>query len=396
MILGALAALGVDEKELTEQLKLLNLEGWQMSFERVDRSGINACYAKVSVPQENKHRHLHHIEKIISDSSLQENIKQLAIKIFTRLAQAEARVHGIEVVKVHFHEVGAMDAILDVVGACIGFELLGIEKFACSKLHVGSGFVQMEHGKFPVPPPAVVELLKEKNIPIYSTEITGELLTPTGAAIISTVCEQSGSLPEIEIQKTGYGAGTREYKNFPNVLRLILGVTKNASDNESNGSPRLMGSTTSHLIVEKLMLLETNVDDVSGQTLGFVLEQAFLNGALDCWFTSIQMKKNRPAVKISILCETTERERLLRLLFMESKTLGVRCREVERFALAREIVKVQTEYGEIDLKVAHFEEKVIKASPEYDQCREIALKSGVSLAVVEEAARKAWKSLQTK
>ncbi len=236
MILGALVALGVDERELIEQIKLLDVSDFEIEIKTVDKSGISAIHADVKVPHEHAHRHLHTIEKIISESRLSETVKSRAVKIFTKLAEAEAKVHGIAAEKVHFHEVGAMDAIIDVVGACVGFEMLGIEKFACSKIHTGSGFVKMAHGKFPVPPPAVTELLK--NIPIYSTEIEGELITPTGAAIIATVCEEFGQIPEMKIEKTGYGAGTREYKDFPNVLLLFLGEieTQKHDDAEENRS----------------------------------------------------------------------------------------------------------------------------------------------------------------
>lgn len=220
MILGALVALGVDEEALIEQIKLLNVPDFEIEFTTVNKSGISAIHANVKVPHEHAHRHLHHIEKIINDSDLANKIKNRAIQIFTRLATAEAKIHGIEVNKVHFHEVGAMDAIIDVVGACIGFEMLGIEKFACSKIHVGSGFAKMAHGKFPIPPPAVAELLQ--GIPIYSTEIEGELCTPTGAAIILTLSETYGEINDLNIEKIGYGAGTRDYQDFPNVIRLFV------------------------------------------------------------------------------------------------------------------------------------------------------------------------------
>ena len=213
MILAALVALGVDRHELIERLKLLDVADFEIEFSQKDKSGIAALHAEVRVPHEHAHRHLHHIEKIIMDSRLSDPVKKRALEIFTNLARAEAKIHGIDIKKVHFHEVGAMDAIIDVVGACIGFEMLEIEKFVCSKIHVGSGFAKMAHGKFPVPPPAVAELLQ--NAPVYSTEIEGELITPTGAAIISTVCESFGQIPEMIIEKTAYGAGTREYKDFP-------------------------------------------------------------------------------------------------------------------------------------------------------------------------------------
>ncbi len=379
MILGALVALGASREKLVEQLNLLNISDFEIEFSNVDRSGISAIHADVKVPHEHAHRHLHTIEKIIDDSLLDEKIKTRAISIFTKLAEAEAKIHGIDINKVHFHEVGAMDAIIDVVGACICFEMLGIEKFACSKIHVGSGFAKMAHGKFPVPPPAVAELLQ--NVPVYSTEIESELITPTGAAIITAVCEDFGQIPEMRIEKTAYGAGTREYKGFPNVLRLILGETENElriTNYELRNTIESQQSKT-----KDLLLIETNIDDLSPQILGFVMERAFELGALDCWFTSIQMKKNRPATMISILCEPEKRKDLTALLYTETTTLGVRVAEIERDCLPREIVKVETEFGEIDVKIARFNGKIVNAKPEYEQVREIAVKSKISFQEIE-------------
>jgi len=377
MILGALVALGVEEKELVEQIKLLNVSDFAIEITKVDRSGISAIYADVKVPHEHGHRHLSTIEKIINYSKLSENIKNRAIAIFTNLAEAEAKIHGIEVEKVHFHEVGAMDAIIDVVGACIGFEMLGIEKFVCSKIHVGSGFAKMAHGTFPVPPPAVAELLK--GAPIYSTEIEGELITPTGAAIISTVCDSFGQIPEMIVEKAAYGAGTREYEDFPNVLRLMLGfqIQDSRFKIELNQDQRPKAEN------QNLLLLETNLDDLSPQILGFVMERALESGAFDCWFTPIQMKKNRPATMISILCEKDKREVFTELLYTETTTLGVRISEIERDCLPREIVQIETEFGEVDVKIARFGEKIVNAKPEYDQLREIALKSKMPLKKIE-------------
>ncbi len=379
MILGALVALGVDADELVEQIKLLDIADFSIEFTTRSKSGIAAIHAEVKFQEEKSHRHLPAIEKIVNDSRLNDSIKTRAIRIFTNLANAEAKVHGIDISKVHFHEVGAMDAIVDVVGACIGFEMLVIERFACSKIHVGSGFVQMAHGKYPIPPPAVAELLV--NAPIYSTEIEGELITPTGAAIITTVCQEFGAIPEMRIEKTAYGAGTREYKDFPNALRLILGETENElritnyEIRQENQQPE-----TSN---RKLFLLETNIDDLSPQTLGFVMERAFEFGCLDCWFTPIQMKKNRPATMISILCELEKREVFIELLYTETSTLGVRISEVERNCLPRETVAVETEFGAVDVKIARYKNEIVNAKPEYEQIREIALKSNQSLREVE-------------
>jgi pyridinium-3,5-bisthiocarboxylic acid mononucleotide nickel chelatase len=365
MILGGLISLGINERELIEQIKLLNISDFDIEFAKVNRSGISAIHAKVIVEKETKHRHFNDIEKIIKDSLLSEKVKIRAIQIFKRLAEAEAKVHGVDIEKVHFHEVGAMDAIIDIVGACIGFEMLEIERFACSKIHVGSGFVNMSHGKFPVPPPAVVELLT--GIEIYSTEISGELCTPTGAAIISTLSTTYDAIPNVKIERISYGAGTREYQNFPNAIRLMLGETDYQSP------------TTDHLI-----LIETNLDDTTPQILGFVMEKAFELGALDCWFTPIQMKKNRPATMISILCKSENRQKLSELLYVETTTLGLRIQEIERECLERKFVRVTTQFGEIDVKIGRLDGKLVNAMPEFEQLKRIANETGISLKLLKE------------
>lgn len=373
MILGGLISLGVDKNELIEQIKLLNIPNFEIEFSTRNKSGISAIHAEVKVPHEHAHRHLHTIEKIINDSDLSDKIKQLAIKIFTKLAEAEAKVHGIDVQKVHFHEVGAMDAIIDVVGACIGFEMLRIEKFACSKIHVGSGFAKMAHGKFPIPPPAVAELLK--NFRIYSTEIQGELCTPTGAAIISTLCDTSSEISSLEIEKIGYGAGTKDFEDFPNVLRLMLG---NSTDSRLNTQD------------SKLVLLETNLDDTTPQVLGFVMDKAFERGALDCWFTPIQMKKNRPATMISILCEAEKRDNLIELLYLETTTLGVRISEIGRECLDREFVKIETKFGKVNCKLGKLNGKIVNVMPEYEDVKKIAIEKNLPFQTVKDEVLKIY------
>ncbi|HXQ73092.1 MAG TPA: nickel pincer cofactor biosynthesis protein LarC [Pyrinomonadaceae bacterium] len=370
MILGAMVAAGVDPEALRQQLSLLNVDGFKINFETVDRSGLSATYARVETAHEHKHRHLSDIKQIIEQSGVSDAAKKLSIQIFTRLAEAEARVHNEPVDHVHFHEVGALDAIVDIVGAAIGFDLLKIDRFVSSPLHVGSGTIQMAHGRFPVPPPAVAELLK--GVPFYSTDIQGELLTPTGAAIITTVCHEFGPIPQMKTDVTGYGAGTRQYKDFPNVLRVMLGQTE------------LDGATD-----EKLWMIETNIDDMSPQLLGHVMDVAFEQGALDCYFTPVQMKKNRPGVLLSVLCEPDKKGSLLNLLFTETTTLGVRSYEVTRRALRRSMTRVETQYGPIDVKVAHLNGRVVNEMPEFDQVRAAAKKAGVALKVVEDAVRTA-------
>jgi uncharacterized protein (TIGR00299 family) protein len=371
MILGALVAAGVDPDELKGQLSLLGVAGYAIDFETVDRSGISATYARVQTKHEQAHRHLPDILKIIYDSRLSDSVKDRAAKIFSRLAEAEARVHNEPVETIHFHEVGALDAIIDVVGAAICFDLLGIQHFVSSALHVGSGMVDMVHGRFPVPPPAVTELLK--GAPFYATDIKGELLTPTGAGIVTTVCSEFGALPQLKLERTGYGAGTRDYEKFPNVLRVLIGEAEEAPYHQA-----------------KLWMLETNVDDMSPQVFGHVMERAFELGALDCYFTPIQMKKNRPGVLLSVLCGEDEREKLLDLLFNETTTLGIRSYQVDRRALERRTVRVETQYGPIDVKVAALNGHIAKEMPEYEQCRLAAIESNVPLRVVEDAARSAF------
>jgi uncharacterized protein (TIGR00299 family) protein len=390
MILGALVALGVDKTELIEQISLLDVPGFEIEFRTLDKSGIAALHAEVKVPHEDAHRHLHTIEKIILDSRLSNSVKSRAVGIFRKLAEAEAKIHGIDVAKVHFHEVGAMDAIIDVVGACIGFEILGIEKFVCSKIHVGSGFAKMAHGKFPVPPPAVAELLK--NAPIYSTEIEGELITPTGAAIIATICDEFGQIPEMTVEKTAYGAGTRDYKSFPNALRLILGNTFKPDARESNVAAEFVTENQIPKTENRdLFILETNLDDTSPEILGFVMEKAFDSGALDCWFTPIQMKKNRPATLVSILCEKGEKDKFIALLVRETPTLGVRVREIERVCLTREMTKIDTRFGEIPVKIARFGDEIVNIKPEFETLREIAKRENLPLREVEAEIQKSIK-----
>ena len=371
MILGALVGVGVEPRHLLEQLALLKVAGYEVEFAVADRSGISATRAHVRTAEERVHRHLADILKIIDESSLSARVKARAARIFMRLAETEARVHNQPIDSVHFHEVGAMDAIIDVVGACICFEALGVERFVSSALHVGSGTVAMAHGRFPVPPPAVAELLK--GAPVYSSDIVGELVTPTGAAIISTVCEEYGAIPQMRIESMGYGAGAREYERFPNVLRVMLGETE-ASES---------------ITEERLLLIETNIDDMSPQLFGFLMERTLERGALDCYFTPVQMKKNRPGVLVSVLCRPVDRDSMIEILFGETTTLGVRILEVARRSLRRECRTVQTPYGPIDVKVARLDSG-IKYMPEYEQCREAAERAGVALREVEAAAREAF------
>jgi pyridinium-3,5-bisthiocarboxylic acid mononucleotide nickel chelatase len=370
MILGAMVAAGVDPQELTGQISLLGVEGFEIDFVKVNRSGISATHARVHTKHEHTHRHLGDILKIIDESGLGQSVKDGAGAIFSRLAEAEAQVHNEPVDHVHFHEVGALDAIVDVVGAAICFDILRIDRFVCSALHVGSGTVEMDHGRFPVPPPAVVELLK--GAPVYATDIKGELVTPTGAAIIATVCSEFGPLPKMILTHSGYGAGTREYEKFPNALRVLIGEEEIRTT-----------------VDERLVMIETNVDDLSPQIFGHVMGRALEMGALDCYFTPIQMKKNRPGVLLSILCRGNDQDQLSEMIFAETTTLGLRSYAVERRALERTMQRVETQFGPIDVKVARLNGHILTLMPEYDQCREAARAARVALRVVEDEARAA-------
>lgn len=375
MILGALVAAGVDPRSLVDQLQLLGVAGWKIDFETVDRSGISSTYARVQTQHEHVHRHLSDILKIIYQSQLKQSVKDRAALIFSRLAEAESRVHNEPIEKIHFHEVGAIDAIIDVCGAAIGFDLLGIEQFISSPLRVGFGMAQMAHGRFPIPPPAVAELLRDR--PVYAGDIEGEFVTPTGAAIITAVCDRFESIPAMRIEATGYGAGTRNPKGFPNALRLLLAETETVAN-----------------VDETLMMIETNIDDMSPQLFGYVMDRAFELGALDCYLTQTQMKKNRPGNLISILCQPRDREKFLEMLFAETTTIGARTYEVQRRALLRETIRVETQFGAIDVKVARGNNGNVKAMPEFDQCRAAAAAASVPLREVQEAARQAYISQQ--
>jgi pyridinium-3,5-bisthiocarboxylic acid mononucleotide nickel chelatase len=370
MILGALVGAGVDPRALVDQLQLLRLPGWKIDFEQVDRSGISSTCARVQTVPEHAHRHLSDIHQIINQSELKQSVKDRAARIFARLAEAEARVHNQPVEKIHFHEVGAIDAIIDVCGAAIGFDLLGVERFISSQLRVGFGMAQMAHGRFPIPPPAVAELLKGK--PVYAGDIEGEFVTPTGAAIITSVCDRFENVPAMKIEATGYGAGTRNPKGFPNALRVLLGEIQTAAADEI------------------LLMIETNIDDMSPQVFGYVMERAFEMGALDCYLTQTQMKKNRPGTLLSILCPPGDRERFLGLLFAETTTLGARSYEVQRRALARETIRIETQFGAIDVKVARGLNGHVNVMPEFEQCRAAAATANVPLRDVQEAVRQAY------
>jgi pyridinium-3,5-bisthiocarboxylic acid mononucleotide nickel chelatase len=319
------------------------------------------------------HRGLKEIRQIIHAANISQSAKDRAIKIFEALGAAEAKVHNSDIERIHFHEVGAIDAIVDIVCASVGADALGVDEWVCSPLNVGGGTVVCAHGAFPIPAPATLELLK--NAPVYSGEIQKELVTPTGAAIVSVLASRFSQFPAMKTEKIGYGAGTRNFKNSPNVLRLTVGETT-AAQHESA------------FPMEEITVLEANVDDMTPQVFGYVMEQALQNGALDAFGTPVQMKKSRPGMLLTVLCRTEDSQRLTKFILSETTTLGVRMRHESRAALARRHVSVSTKWGDVRMKLANLNGSISNYAPEYEDCRQIAKEKKVPLkTVMQEAIR---------
>src|ERR1051326_2947256 len=320
------------------------------------------------------HRGLKEIREIIHTAGISQSAKDRAIKIFEALGAAEAKVHNTDIEKIHFHEVGAIDAIVDIVCASVGAEALGVDEWIFSPLNVGGGTVVCAHGAFPIPAPATLELLK--NAPVYSGEIQKELVTPTGAAIVNVLASRFSQFPAMKTEKTGYGAGTRNFKNSPNVLRISVGETAEAQE-----SPFPM---------EEITVLEANVDDMTPQVFGYVMEQALQNGALDAFGTPVQMKKSRPGMLLTVLCRTEDSQKLTKLVLAETTTLGVRMRKESRAALTRRHVSVNTRWGAVRMKLANLNGSISNYAPEYEDCRQIAKEQKVPLKTVMQEAIKVY------
>ena len=373
MIAAAMLDAGLDAEFLKAQLATLGIKNLDIKLTETRRAGLRAVRFEPITPKQFRHRNIEQITKIISQSEISEKAKKRAITIFKRIAQAEAAVHDKEPDEIHFHEVGALDSIVDIVSASIGLDALGLEKVYCSGLSVGGGTVKCEHGLLPVPAPATTELLK--GVPIAGGPTQAELLTPTAAAILTTIVEQFGPLPAMKIEAVGYGAGSRNPEEFPNVLRLILGQT--TAEDSANA--------------DTVRLLETNVDDVSGELIGFITEELFQHGALDVFTTPITMKQNRPAVQISVICKAEDGLELEKVLFEQGLTFGIRKQILQRSKLARAFVSVQTEFGEIRVKTGRLNGRIVNAKPEFSECVLAAKKHNVAVREVVEAAMAAYK-----
>jgi len=414
MFLGALVDAGVPARLLEETAAGLNV-GARLEISRVDRGGITATKVDVyshgekdfpreqywerrkhaAEPEgyshkrepvqllehnyaiaETSHSHeprrgLKEISEIIRRAAISESAKNTAIAIFEELGAVEAKIHNTDVEAIHFHEVGAVDAMVDIVCAAVGREALGIDEIVCSPLNVGGGTVTCAHGTFPVPAPATVELLK--GAPVYSSGIQAELVTPTGAAIVKTLVKRFGALPQMKIEKISYGAGTRELAEQANVVRLTIGEAQ----------------ATSGIAQETISVLEANLDDLNPQIFGYVMDRLLEEGALDAFVMPVQMKKNRPGMLLTVLCKPEHASRLCSLIFSETTTLGVRQREEKRQTLARKWVTVTTRWGEVRMKIASMNGTVTNYAPEYEDCRRIASEQHVALkAVMQEAVQR--------
>ena len=369
MTLGAFIDLGVPVKWLKENLDRIPLAGFHVSVDTVIRNGITAKSVQVRVENDKKSRDYAQIRSLINNSPLSRNVKQISHDIFERIADAEADIHGCPRDNVHFHEVGGIDAIVDIVGAALCINYLGIKKVVSSSIPLGKGFVTCAHGTLPVPAPATIEILK--GVPVYGTKIPYELVTPTGAAIIVTLAESYGEMPDMIIEKTGYGAGKRDIESIPNLLRVMTGTE----------SCRESGHRSAHH-KDTIVVLETCIDDMNPEVFGFLMDRLFEEGALDVYWIPVFMKKNRPGTMVQVLCRKNRKDVLINCILSETSSLGVRYYDAKRCMLPREPVIMKTAYGEIQVKRIVEASGGVRIVPEYEVCRKIALEKNLPIRTV--------------
>jgi uncharacterized protein (TIGR00299 family) protein len=375
MTLGALVDAGVDLAAIQAGIDSLGMKPVRLVAAEAKRKGFRGTHIAVEHEPEHAHRHLHHITDMIDASRISDRQKDLAKRIFTRLGEAEAKVHGTTIRKVHFHEVGAVDSIADICGAAIGLDLLGVDRIVASPVSTGCGTITIAHGRVSVPAPATAELLK--GVPLQESSVSAELTTPTGAAILATVVDEYGPLPSMRVEQIGYGAGTRDMAEQANLLRLFVG--------EADG----------HMASDVVWVLETNLDDVPGELIGHCTTKLLEAGALDVYTTAIQMKKNRPGVTLTVLCPAAAIPKLEKIIFRETATLGIRRWPVTRHKLERQPHSVETQWGPIAGKLAWLAGSPPSFSPEFESCRKVAEQQGVPLKDVYEAAQKAFDAGRT-
>lgn len=359
MILGALLDAGLPLEELQAELNKLPFSGYQISVKRVQKLGLFGTHVEVKVEENPEPRHLSDILDILNQSTLEPFLKDRAGQIFQRIAQVEAEIHRMPLEEVHFHEIGAVDSIVDIVGAVCGLYRLGIEKIYVSRFTLGKGFVDCAHGRIPLPAPATLALLKGK--PVFFSDIEGELVTPTGAAILTTLGSEFGNPPAMTLQSVGYGAGTRDFP-IPNVLRLCIGELQ---EQEIPKGQKETGQ-------EQVIVIETNIDDMNPQFYEYVMDQLFKAGALDVYLTPVLMKKSRPGTLLTVVCTPSLLPEISSLILRETTTLGVRWQTMERTKAERELIDWDTPYGKVKVKVARWNGRILNATPEYEDCKKIA------------------------
>jgi len=404
MILGALLDAGLPFDELKRALGSLAVEGWDVSVDRVVKTGVTAAKFRVhehthapsgsanrdpGSGHSHKHHHLKEIFAAIERSALSEAGKAKAIKMFRRLGEAEAAIHGTTMEKVHLHEVGALDSIIDIVGAVFALEWFNADRIVVSPINVGGGMVHSAHGVFPVPAPATLALLKDA--PVYSSGIQAELLTPTGALILTEYASEFGPVPPMTIDRVGYGAGDRELKETPNVMRVIVG---SAIDEPEGVSPQTAGTIQalkpSSPQAHRVVVLECEIDDMNPQIFGVLMDRLYAAGALEVFYSAVQMKKNRPGTLMTIVAKPEHRETMTEIVFRESTTIGVRHQELSRECLDREMVTVTTPLGPVRFKVARRDGRILNAQPEFDDLVKLSQERGIPIKDLQALAHKAW------
>jgi pyridinium-3,5-bisthiocarboxylic acid mononucleotide nickel chelatase len=426
MFIGALMDLGVDAHQFEHELEKLPIEGYHLHVSRREKSGIAGVKFDVHLANEHdhehepahphshhhhdhghehehghshSHEHEHHhdenrtfseIKRLISQSTLSDWVKKKSIAIFQRIADAEGKIHGKPPEQVHFHEVGAVDSIIDIVGACIALEMLGKPRVLAAPVVEGVGWINCAHGRFPIPAPATLAILGARGVAITQTDEPHELVTPTGAALLAELVESFGPMQGLVAEKIGFGLGTRDNKTRPNVLRAVLG-TESKVHPPSHGSGATSGPISKVQLdweTDTIAVLETNLDDISGEILGNFIERALASGALDVFHTPIQMKKNRPGVLLTVLCAEADGDKFSEMMLRETSAFGVRRHAAERRKLRREFVTVKTPFGEVTVKLGKLDGKIVQAAPEYESCRKVAEQGGMPLKQVYEAALK--------
>jgi pyridinium-3,5-bisthiocarboxylic acid mononucleotide nickel chelatase len=386
MFVGALIDLGVDARKLERELNKLKLGGYRLCVTRKQKSGIRGIKFDVHLTGAHAHHHDENrnftgIKKLITRSKLSPWVKKKSVAVFQRIAEAEGKIHGLPPGRVHFHEIGAVDSVVDIVGACIALEMLDKPRVLAAPVIEGTGWIDCEHGRFPVPAPATLAILGARGVGMTQCNEPHELVTPTGAALLAEFAERFGPMENLVAEKIGFGIGSRDNKTRPNVLRAVLGTESKV---QSPKSKALDWET------DTIAVLETNLDDINAEILGHFIETALANGALDVFYMPIQMKKNRPGALLTILCAEANADQFTEMILCETSAFGVRRTLAERRKLRREIIGVETRFGKVTLKLGRLNGEIIQAAPEFESCKKVAARAKVALKQVYEAAIRAF------